>query len=559
MAYMGQSALSASDLNTRLLAGQVIGGRYRVSHLLGQGGMAAVWAGINERTGKRVALKVIRPDFMATPGAEAFLHSEGLAASRVNHPNVVTVFDVIEHEGMACIVMELLDGLPLGTYIFRSGPLSLRESTSILLPAMRGVAAAHAQGVIHRDLKPQNIFVCIDPDGRVVTTKVLDFGISLMMDWAKVRAIATMPGLVGTPAYMAPEHIEGSDRIDERADVYGFGLLFYESLTGRMPFPGEVQTEVLRRVLTDPPVPLRDLRPDLPATMIGIVDTAMAKSPEQRFVSLNQMISEIEDLVLPSAAVPPNGTPAVGVPAAGLSYTVSGPVSLAVPTHVAKDNSGLHRETVMFGHGPSKREADAAAPTAEVADEWSRKLALATGSGAAAALPAIGAPMAGVASFPPPPEPSSFPSTEIRPRGLQGVVASVQRALRHPAVPPILRDRRVLLGAAAALAVLIGTLVATASRGGAASAPEAPSAQATPVRPVVTVTATSPGTVEPVPAPAPAPLPPPPPPPVAEDPAPPPPVVAPVRPARGEGAKSAPTQVGKRGSPRAGTLRVGDF
>jgi eukaryotic-like serine/threonine-protein kinase len=558
MAYMGQSALSASDLNTRLLAGQVIGGRYRVSHLLGQGGMAAVWAGVNERTGKRVALKVIRPDFLATPGAEAFLHSEGLAASRVNHPNVVTVFDVIEHEGMACIVMELLDGLPLGTYIFRSGSLSLREATSILLPAMRGVAAAHAQGVIHRDLKPQNIFVCIDPDGRVVTTKVLDFGISLMMDWAKVRAIATMPGLVGTPAYMAPEHIEGSDRIDERADVYGFGLLLYESLTGRMPFPGEVQTEVLRRVLTEPPVPLRDLRPDLPATMIGIVDTAMAKSPDQRFVSLNQMISEIEDLVLPSAAVPASGTPAVGVPAAGLSYTVSGPVSIAVPTHVAKENSGLHRETVMFGQAPLKREPEAGAPAAEVADEWSRRLAVVSAAPVSpAAGPSGASPVAGLSEAVT--APSNFPSTEIRLRGLQGIVAAAGRLLRHPAVPPILRDRRVLVGAAAALAILIGTLVATASRGGGRAVPKIPSAQATPaVRPIITVTETSAATVESVPAPSLA-VPGSTGTPTVEEPVNRPTVVAPAKPARGEAARAAPAQVGKRGTPRAGTLRVGDF
>lgn len=559
MAYTGQSALSASDPNTRLLAGQVIGGRYRVSHLLGQGGMAAVWAGTNERTGKRVALKVIKPDFLATPGAEDFLHSEGLAASRVNHPNVVTVFDVIEHEGMACIVMELLDGLPLGTYIFRSGPLSLREATSILLPAMRGVAAAHAQGVVHRDLKPQNVFVCIDPDGRVVTTKVLDFGISLMMDWAKVRAVATMPGLVGTPAYMAPEHIEGSTRIDERADVYGFGLLYYESLTGRMPFPGDEQTEVLRRVLTEPPVPLRDLRPDLPATMIGIVETAMAKRPEQRFVSLNQMVSEIEDLVLPSAAVPAAGTPAVGVPAAGLNYTISGPISLAVPTHVAKDNSGLHRDTVIFGQAFGKREAEAGAPTAEIADEWSRKLAAVTGASPVALAPLPTTPAAGVRSLPTPaPAASNFPSTEIRLRGVHPLVQAISRLLHDPAVPRVLRDRRFLAGAAAALVILVGTLIATATRGRGPAVARVPAAQANPsVRPIVTVTETSPGTPEPAPIPVPAaasvPAP------VVEEPNSRPAVTAPPRPARAEASRSAPAQVGKRGGPRAGTLRVDDF
>jgi len=144
--------------------------------------MAAVWAGTNERTGKRVALKVILQSMATTEDAQRLFHSEALAASRVNHPNVVTIFDVIDHEGMTCIVMEFLDGEPLSSYIARKGALSVSEATALLLPAMRGVAAAHAKDVIHRDLKPQNIFLCIGPDGRVVTSKVLDFGISIMLE-----------------------------------------------------------------------------------------------------------------------------------------------------------------------------------------------------------------------------------------------------------------------------------------------------------------------------------------------------------------------------------------
>lgn len=552
MAYTGSNALSASDLNTRLLAGQVIGGRYRVSHLLGEGGMAAVWAGSNERTGKRIALKVIRPGFMSTPGAEAFLHSEGLAASRVNHPNVVTVFDVIEHEGMACIVMELLDGLPLGTYISRSGQLSVREATSILLPAMRGVAAAHAQGVIHRDLKPQNIFVCIDPDGRVVTTKVLDFGISLMMDWARMRAVATMPGLVGTPAYMAPEHIEGSDRIDERVDVYGFGLLLYEALTGRMPFPGTDQTEVLRRVLNDAPAPLRELRSDLPLGLVGIVETAMAKRPDKRFVSLNQMVSEIEDLMMSPALASAAGTPVAGVPSSALSYTLSGPLSMSVPTHIGREGSGAHNATVIFGQ-PQKRDVEEAAPQAQVSDlgtgsaaedDWSRKLASVTTSASASprpvspsSLPVTPAPVSAVA----------FPPTVVRLRGLRVLRALLDRA----------RDRRVLVGAAIALVILVGTFVITAGRARTAAARSARPL----LTPVAAIPAPPPSPAPPAPAPAPAtstatalPLPP-----VPGDDS----VEAPSAPVPGGQARAprneSGTARGKRAAPRAGTLRVDDF
>ena len=186
-----------------LLQGQLVDGKYRVERLIGVGGMAAVWAGSNERTGKRVALKVLLRSVASTPAARELFHSEGLVASRVNHPNVVTIFDVIEHEGITCMVMELLDGEPLSRLLDRKGTLDVQEATCLLMPAMRGVAAANAQGVIHRDLKPQNIFLCVEPNGRIVSTKVLDFGISVLVD----GVLNLSRGLfVGTPNYMSPEH-----------------------------------------------------------------------------------------------------------------------------------------------------------------------------------------------------------------------------------------------------------------------------------------------------------------------------------------------------------------
>lgn len=444
---MGASAVSAedphpkSDLDTRLLAGQLVGGHYRVSHMLGEGGMAVVWSGTNERTGKRVALKVIRPGVMSTPDAAALLRSEGLVASRINHPNVVTVFDVIEHAGMACIVMEHLHGLPLGTYIFRSGPLSLRETTNILLPAMRGVAAAHAQGVIHRDLKPQNIFLCIDPDGRMVTTKVLDFGISSMTDWAKMHAADTTPGLVGTPAYVAPEFIEGAKRIDERVDVYGFGLLFYEALTGRVPYPGDARTEVLRKVVTESLVPMQELRPDLPPGIVGIVKTATARRPEKRFVSLNQMASEIEDLMrqpMPHASSP---TPDAELPGSALSYTLSGPLSLAVPTRIGGERSGQYPQTLLLGSQPQRRAIEEARPNSEL-DESDGKAAAESES---------------------PPASPAVPDGNSPPASVR--IRAVRAMLR------ILREHPVLSAAAVVLVTAVGILLATTAGDGAKATP----------------------------------------------------------------------------------------
>ena len=308
-----------------LRAGQVLGDKYVLDRLIGKGGMAVVWAGSNERTGKRVALKVIRRSFATNNEVAELFRREALAASRVNHPNVVNVFDVMEHEGLTCIVMELLDGEPLNDYLARKGPLSAGEAAALLLPAMRGVAAANAQGVVHRDLKPQNIFLCVGPDGRFVTTKVLDFGISVIMEKALGASVTTVQlATLGTPAYMSPEHIAGALHIDQRADVYGFGVLFYEALAGQHPFPGAPGPALFMRILHEPPPPLASLRPDLPFEAVHIIECAMAKEPSARFPDLNPFIRSVEDHLLPSSVLPRSLTPLAGVPVYPLSESGSG-------------------------------------------------------------------------------------------------------------------------------------------------------------------------------------------------------------------------------------------
>jgi serine/threonine protein kinase len=300
-------------LETILRTGQIVAGQYRVDRLIAKGGMAAVWAGVNEHTGKRVALKVILHSFAANGDAAELFRREALAASKINHPSVVNIFDVIDHEGMTCIVMELLEGETLGNYLARNGPLSLETTAALLLPAMRGVAAANAQGVVHRDLKPGNIFLCNDSDGRLLTTKVLDFGISVVMRRVGDTSTAREPlAMFGTPAYMAPEAIELSPSIDGRADVYGFGVLFFEALTGKLPFLGQPGTDLLQRVLTEPAPKLTLYRPDLPSAIVGIVDCALAKNPNDRFPDMTHLIRATEACLqalppMPRALTPDSG------------------------------------------------------------------------------------------------------------------------------------------------------------------------------------------------------------------------------------------------------------
>jgi serine/threonine protein kinase len=320
---MNEPTLTPIDTKAVLRPGQVVGETYRVDGLLAEGGMAAVWAGVNQRTGKRVALKVILPTFAENGEAMAMFRREALAASKVNHPNVVSIFDVIEHEGMTCIVMERLEGETLGVYLAERGPLGLDEAVALLLPAMRGVAAANTMGVVHRDLKPGNIFLCKDPDGRLLTTKVLDFGVSVFAERAASSPVreassddsskTTALTRFGTPAYMAPEDIEGSSNIDCRADVYGFGVLLFEVLTGQVPFPGEPNEALFTRIVTEAPPKIADLRSDLPSTVQFILDSTLAKDPHERFPDVEQLIRAIEEHLPPNLPVQRSLSPIAGV------------------------------------------------------------------------------------------------------------------------------------------------------------------------------------------------------------------------------------------------------
>jgi len=373
------TAENSPEIEATLQPGEVLDGKYRVDGLIGRGGMATVWSGTNERTGKRVALKLLLPSLATVPAAETLFKREGLAASRIDHPNVVTIFDVIEHRGTACIVMELLTGEPLERHLARSGTLSVNEAYGMLLPAMRGVCAAHAQGVIHRDLKPQNIFICVGPDGRPVTTKVLDFGISLIIERALDVSTGPAPGMpMGTPAYMAPEQISASETIDQRVDVYGFGVLFYEAFSGRVPFPGEPGPALYDRILNEPAAPLALSRPDLPPGIAHAIDVALAKDPTARHRNLAAMVGALEDEILPATPPPRLLTPAAGAPitvstelarvsritpATGsslLSAAVRNPTKLLVNFPLASEASGQRTSRRYEGGIAGEGELDTA-------------------------------------------------------------------------------------------------------------------------------------------------------------------------------------------------------
>jgi serine/threonine protein kinase len=358
-------------IETSLRPGIVVGAHYRVDRLIAKGGMAAVWAGSNVHTGKRVALKIMLQSFASNGDAVELFRREALSASSINHPNVVNIFDVIDHQGMTCIVMELFDGETLGSYLTRNGPLSLEKTLTLLLPAMRGVAAANAQGVVHCDLKPANLFLCSNREGQLITTKVLDFGISVMM--RGIGDPAPEPerlAMFGTPAYMAPEAIALSPNIDGRADVYGFGVLFFETLTGKLPFPGPPGQELMERILTVPPPLVTRYRPDLPPDVVNLIACALAKKPEDRFPDMEHLVHAAEDRLLPLLSMSRSLMPMSGIvllpPVGSNADTAAVPIVQAIfdkePSDCAhmSDTRGLHSMAnkplpASHGMGLSKR------------------------------------------------------------------------------------------------------------------------------------------------------------------------------------------------------------
>jgi serine/threonine-protein kinase len=275
--------------------GDLVAGKYRIENVIGQGGMGTVFAGTHALTGKRVALKWMAPELAADQGAVQRFMREAQAAGRIDHPNVVDVYDVGEHEGATFLVMEFLQGETL-TAAFARGGLEARQVIQLLLPAMRGVAAAHKTGVIHRDLKPDNIFLCRGSDGSYREPKVLDFGISkLSSSDSQLNPRLTRTGAVmGTPYYMSPEQIRGSSEVDQRTDVYAFGVILYEALTGRVPFDADAYSALILEIATGTPKRPRIINRELPQGLEDVVLKAMARESDQRYPDVEALARALE-------------------------------------------------------------------------------------------------------------------------------------------------------------------------------------------------------------------------------------------------------------------------
>jgi serine/threonine protein kinase len=288
-------------------AGRIVGGKYRLRRLIGEGGMGSVWAAVHEALDRTVAIKFLRPSDIDAETASARFVAEARSAAKVKHRFVVDVFDFgISEDGIYYMVQELLEGEELAACVGHGPAWEVRDAVKFIAECLSGLEAVHQAGIVHRDLKPENIFVIRDDSGR--TPKLLDFGISKVQQptgstrvgarTGRQRQLTGQDATVGTPWYMSPEQLRGRKDLDGRADIYSVGVILYEWLTGRVPYQDENVAELSLQIASGSASALVTLRPELGHALSGIVAKALAPEPQERFASA----SELRDALL--AVVP---------------------------------------------------------------------------------------------------------------------------------------------------------------------------------------------------------------------------------------------------------------
>lgn len=262
-----------------------IANRYQILSLIGQGGMADVYRAKDKILDRVVAIKVLRSKLSEDPMVLVRFQREASAASRLSHPNVVDIYDVGEYEGMHYIVMEYIRGRTLKQLIMQRGALNFKEALDIMKQLVSAVVAAHQKNIIHRDIKPQNVL--IKDDG---TIKITDFGIAVASDSVQ---LTLNNAVMGSAHYLAPETAQGKEPT-EQVDIYSLGIVFYELLTGTVPFKGQTPTEIAIQHLRVSMPYVRDFNPGIPQSVENIILKATAKDPEERYAHASDMLYDIE-------------------------------------------------------------------------------------------------------------------------------------------------------------------------------------------------------------------------------------------------------------------------
>jgi serine/threonine-protein kinase len=266
------------------VVGELIAGRYELEKLVGSGGMSNVFRAHDRLLERTVALKILHEQYTRDDDYVERFRREARAVAKLAHPNIVTVIDRGEQDGRQFIVFEYVDGQNLKE-LTRSGPLEVHEAIGLTLQVARALSFAHDRGLVHRDVKPQNVL--LNEDGQA---KVTDFGIARSLD---VHGVTQTGTVLGTSDYIAPEQARGQ-KVDPKTDIYSLGAVLYELLVGEVPFAGDNFVAVAMRHVNEPVPSVLDARPDCPARLDLAIQRAMAKDPDDRFQSMDELVAELE-------------------------------------------------------------------------------------------------------------------------------------------------------------------------------------------------------------------------------------------------------------------------
>jgi eukaryotic-like serine/threonine-protein kinase len=302
---------------------RVLADRYEVEELLGQGGMARVFRGTDRVLNRKVAVKVLSPQFAGDDQFVARFRREAQAAAALNHPNIVSVYDTGDQSDVHYIVMEYVEGRTIRDVIREEGPLHPQRGTEIAQAVGRALAAAHQAGLVHRDIKPGNIM--LTREGEV---KVMDFGIART---ATGDPLTQTAAVLGTASYLSPEQAQGS-AVDARSDIYSLGCVLYEMLTGRPPFTGDSPVAIAFKHVREDPVPPGRLNLDVPSSLEAVVMKAMAKNPDNRYQTADELREDLERV---AAGLPTLATPVL--PGDATEVVTQAPEGTAVMTGVPPD------------------------------------------------------------------------------------------------------------------------------------------------------------------------------------------------------------------------------
>jgi len=368
--------LGANMEGTTLEPGTLVEHRYVIRRYLASGGVSHLYAAFHRVTGKNVALKIPRQDHDGDPAVHERLAREAEALPRVRHPGVVEILDAGQRDGVPYLVLELIEGRTLGGMLAARAGLAWEQVAALGASVAEIAGHCHERGVIHRDLKPDNLFATPSGHGGV---KLIDFGIARLVDSPGVTAsqkLTRVGSIVGTPEYMAPEALELSPAQDHRIDIYSLGVLLFELLTGAVPFEGRY-AEVLVQVSTKSLPPLAELRADAPAPLIAAVERCLARSPADRFQSMAEVAAILRAVAV---TAPPSSTQASLDPKATLAdspVALSGRPGTAQVTTLVSATSGQKASTFVtpatgkrrFPRAPYTAPAQLVLPTGTVSGQ----------------------------------------------------------------------------------------------------------------------------------------------------------------------------------------------